>query len=230
MMRAAWYAETILERSTSKCGSRSARDGCMYIGDGWSAVIRPPEDGDVEPLVARMRELTATSSGSTTRTTGAADLRRAARRGRAGARRRGDRPRRRGRVDPAAARRRRAAGGRGRVRRSRHDGVRRATVSTCRAGGRRRRVVDGQPVSGGRVDFEPGVEFARTCSAASRCPSTAGAASTARRSRGAPRSRASAGYRWLYVDALPTSRPILERVGFVPLTTTTPFVIPREAR
>ena len=32
------------------------------------------------------------------------------------------------------------------------------------------------------------------------------------------------GYRWLYSDALPTSRPILERVGFVKLTTTRPFV------
>ena len=38
-----------------------------------------------------------------------------------------------------------------------------------------------------------------------------------------------AGYRWLYVDALPTSRPILERNGFVAITTTTPFVIPDAA-
>jgi Acetyltransferase (GNAT) family. len=38
------------------------------------------------------------------------------------------------------------------------------------------------------------------------------------------------GYRWLYVDALPTSRPILERLGFVALTTTTPFVIPAAVR
>src|SRR5215831_4174673 len=28
------------------------------------------------------------------------------------------------------------------------------------------------------------------------------------------------------VDALPTSRPILERIGFAPITTTTPFVFP----
>ena len=34
-----------------------------------------------------------------------------------------------------------------------------------------------------------------------------------------------AGYRFLTVDALPTSRPILERLGFVPLTTTTPWVL-----
>jgi GNAT superfamily N-acetyltransferase len=37
------------------------------------------------------------------------------------------------------------------------------------------------------------------------------------------------GYRWLYVDALPTSRPILECLGFVKLTTTTPYVIPAAA-
>jgi hypothetical protein len=38
------------------------------------------------------------------------------------------------------------------------------------------------------------------------------------------------GYRWLYSDALPTSRPILERLGFVAITTTTPFVIPAAVR
>jgi hypothetical protein len=37
------------------------------------------------------------------------------------------------------------------------------------------------------------------------------------------------GYRWLYSDALPTSRPILERLGFVAITTTTPFMLPSAA-
>ncbi|MDF3147385.1 GNAT family N-acetyltransferase, partial [Streptomyces sp. T21Q-yed] len=32
------------------------------------------------------------------------------------------------------------------------------------------------------------------------------------------------GYRYLQVDAMSTSRPILERLGFEPLTTTTPYV------
>jgi hypothetical protein len=32
------------------------------------------------------------------------------------------------------------------------------------------------------------------------------------------------GVRYLYVDAVPMSRPIFERLGFVPLTTTTPYV------
>jgi low temperature requirement protein LtrA len=36
------------------------------------------------------------------------------------------------------------------------------------------------------------------------------------------------GYRYLQVDALPTSRPILERTGFVQLTTTTPYLVSRD--
>jgi GNAT superfamily N-acetyltransferase len=89
-------------------------------------------------------------------------------------------------------------------------------------------VVDGQPVSGGRVDFEQGVEFAGLFGGVT-LPEFRGRglyrATVAKRAELA-RER---GYRWLYSDALPTSRPILERLGFVRLTTTTPFVIPREA-
>jgi GNAT superfamily N-acetyltransferase len=83
--------------------------------------------------------------------------------------------------------------------------------------------VDGAPVSGGRVDFEPGLEFAG-CFGGMTLPEHRGrgyyAATVARRAELA-RER---GYRWLYVDALPTSRPILERLGFAKLTTTTPWV------
>ena len=87
-------------------------------------------------------------------------------------------------------------------------------------------VVDDQPVSGGRVDFEDGVEFAGLFG---------GITSPEYRRRGLYRAvvakRAELarerGYRWLYSDALPTSRPILERVGFVKLTTTMPFVFSR---
>jgi GNAT superfamily N-acetyltransferase len=86
-------------------------------------------------------------------------------------------------------------------------------------------VVDGQPVSGGRVDFEDGVEFAGLFGGVT-LPDYRGrglySATVAKRAELA-RER---GYRWLYSDALPTSRPILERLGFVPITTTTPFVIP----
>ena len=90
-------------------------------------------------------------------------------------------------------------------------------------------VLDGQPVSGGRVDFEDGVEFAGLFG---------GITLPEFRRRGFYRATVAKraelarerGYRWLYSDALPTSRPILERLGFVPLTTTTPFVIPAATR
>lgn len=90
-------------------------------------------------------------------------------------------------------------------------------------------VVDGRPVSGGRVDFEDGVEFAGLFGGIT-LPEYRGRglyrATVAKRAELA-RER---GYRWLYSDALPTSRPILERLGFVPITTTIPFVIPAAAR
>jgi GNAT superfamily N-acetyltransferase len=84
-------------------------------------------------------------------------------------------------------------------------------------------LVDGEPVSGGRVDLEPGKDFAGLFG---------GATLPAFRGRGlyratvAERARIARdhGHRWLFVDALPTSRPILERLGFEPLTTTTPYV------
>jgi GNAT superfamily N-acetyltransferase len=86
-------------------------------------------------------------------------------------------------------------------------------------------MVDGQPVSGGRVDFEDGVEFAGLFGGVT-VPEYRGRglyrATVARRAELAREH----GYRWLYVDALPTSRPILERLGFVAITTTTPFVFP----
>jgi GNAT superfamily N-acetyltransferase len=89
--------------------------------------------------------------------------------------------------------------------------------------------VDGKPVSSGRVDLDPDVEFAGLFGGVT-LPEYRGRglyrATVARRAELARE----AGYRFLYVDALPTSRPILERNGFVTLTTTTPFVIPREAR
>jgi hypothetical protein len=84
--------------------------------------------------------------------------------------------------------------------------------------------VDDQPVSGGRVDLEPDRDFAGLFG---------GVTVEEFRSRGLYRATVArraelareAGYHWLYVDALPTSRPILERVGFAAITTTTPFVV-----
>jgi GNAT superfamily N-acetyltransferase len=86
-------------------------------------------------------------------------------------------------------------------------------------------MLDGQPVSGGRIDFEKGVEFAGLFG---------GFTLPEYRRRGLYRATVASraelarerGYRWLYSDALPTSRPILERLGFVAMTTTTPFVFP----
>ena len=83
--------------------------------------------------------------------------------------------------------------------------------------------VEGEAVSGGRVDLEPGLDFAGLYGGVT-LPEHRGRgyyrATVAKRAEIA-RER---GYRYLYVDALPTSRPILERLGFVRLTTTTPYV------
>jgi GNAT superfamily N-acetyltransferase len=85
--------------------------------------------------------------------------------------------------------------------------------------------VDRDAVSGGRVDFPENSEFAGLFG---------GITLPEYRRRGfyratvAERARLARerGYRWLYVDALPTSRPILERLGFVQITTTTPWTFP----
>lgn len=85
-------------------------------------------------------------------------------------------------------------------------------------------LVDGEPVSGGRVDLEQGKDFAGLFG---------GFTLPRFRGRGLYRATVSErariarehGHRWLFVDALPTSRPILERLGFERLTTTTPYVV-----
>jgi GNAT superfamily N-acetyltransferase len=85
-------------------------------------------------------------------------------------------------------------------------------------------LVDGEPVSGGRVDLGPGKDFAGLFGGFT-LPAFRGRglyrATVAERARIAREH----GHRWLFVDALPTSRPILERLGFVRLTTTTPYVL-----
>lgn len=83
----------------------------------------------------------------------------------------------------------------------------------------------GIPVSAGRVEFHAGTDFASLWG---------GGTVPAWRGRGAFRSLvahraalASAhGFRYLQVDAMPDSRPILQRLGFVELATTTPFTHP----
>jgi GNAT superfamily N-acetyltransferase len=82
--------------------------------------------------------------------------------------------------------------------------------------------VDGRPVSCGRIDFDGTGVFAGLFGGVT-LPEFRGRglyrATVARRAELA-RER---GIPYLYVDALPTSRPILERLGFVRITATTPF-------
>jgi GNAT superfamily N-acetyltransferase len=215
----------ILELFDEEMRRRTAPDH-LYVGEGWSAVLWRPDDGEVEPLVARMRELPGhvewkyyshdgpelrerlLSAGlepedeETVVVAEAASI-----------------PPppadvelslARDEFDDLAAR----------VFGERYALPEKAVAVVA--------IVDGQPVSGGRVDFEDDVEFAGLFGGVT-LPEYRGRglyrATVAKRAELA-RER---GYRWLYSDALPTSRPILERLGFVPLTTTTPFVIPRAA-
>ncbi|MFC5721803.1 GNAT family N-acetyltransferase [Streptomyces gamaensis] len=85
-------------------------------------------------------------------------------------------------------------------------------------------LADGLPVSAARLEVVPGTDFAGLWS---------GGTVPAWRGRGlyrslvAHRARIAArrGCRYLQVDASTQSRPILERLGFVALTTTTPYVL-----
>jgi len=207
---------------------RRAAPDHLFVGKQWSAVLWRPDDGEVEPLIARMRELPGhvewkyyshdgpelrerlLAAGLEPEDEETVVVAEAAS------------------IPPAPADvelriatdefielAERVFG------RSHGSGLPEVSVAVVA-------VVDDQPVSGGRVDFEDGVEFAGLFG---------GITSPEYRRRGLYRAvvakRAELarerGYRWLYSDALPTSRPILEQLGFVPLTTTTPFVIPRAA-
>ena len=80
-----------------------------------------------------------------------------------------------------------------------------------------------EPVCSARIEFQPGTDFASMWG---------GGTLPAWRGRGIYRAlvayraglAAARGYRYLQVDALPDSRPILERLGFARLATTTPYV------
>jgi GNAT superfamily N-acetyltransferase len=193
----------------------------LFVSDGWSAVLWPPHDGDVAPLVARMREVP-----------GYVEWKHYGH----------DRP-----VD--LPERLLAAGLRPRDQESllvaeaasipatdleleiapqeyvelaatvfehRFDLSERTVPVVCRA--------DGLAVSGGRIDFYAS-DFAGLHGGVT-LPAYRGrgfyTATVAKRAEIA-RER---GYRFLFVDALPTSRPILERLGFTAISTTTPYVLP----
>ena len=205
---------------------RRAAPDCLFVSDGWSAVLWRPDDGEVEPLVARMRELPGYVEWKYYSHDG---------------------PKLRERLlaaglepdDEETVVVAEAAsippppddvelrivtdefvGLAAEVFGDRFELPEKAVAVVA--------MVEGHAVSGGRVDFEDNVEFAGLFG---------GVTLPAYRGRGLYRATVAKraelarerGYRWLYSDALPTSRPILERVGFVPITTTTPFTLPSAA-
>jgi GNAT superfamily N-acetyltransferase len=203
---------------------RRAAPDHLFVGKGWSAVLSPPDDGDVESLVARMRELPGRVEWKYYSHDGPELRERLLDAG----------------LEPEGEETVVVAESAAVAPPPAEVELRLATDEftelAANVFGRRSALpdeavavvamADGQPVSGGRVDFEDGVEFAGLFGGVT-LPEHRGRglyrATVAKRAELA-RER---GYRWLYSDALPTSRPILERVGFVPITTTTPFVFPR---
>jgi GNAT superfamily N-acetyltransferase len=204
---------------------RKAAPDCLFVSMRWSAVLWRPDDGEVEPLVTRMRELPGHVEWKYYSHDGpelrerllAAGLEPEDEETVVVAETASIEPppadvELRVATDEFVELAERVFG------RSHGSGLPEVSVAVVA-------VVDGQPVSGGRVDFEDGVEFAGLFG---------GITLPAYRGRGLYRATVAKraelarerGYRWLYSDALPTSRPILERLGFVPMTTTTPFVIP----
>jgi len=221
--------ESLLELFDAQVRRPNRPDG-FYVSKGWSAVLRPPPDGNVEPLVARMRELPGWVEWKYYSHDLPPDLpeRLVAA---------GLEPEDEETVVVAEAASIPPPPAEVELRLATHEFVELAERVFGRSHGAGLpevsvgvvAVVDGKPVSGGRVDLEVGVEFAGLFGGVT-LPGYRGLglyrATVAKRAELA-RER---GYRWLYSDALPTSRPILERLGFVPLTTTTPFMLPTAAR
>jgi GNAT superfamily N-acetyltransferase len=206
---------------------RRAAPDCLVVGKGWSGVIWPPDDGEVEPLVARMRKLPGHVEWKYYSHDGPKLRERLLEAGLE--------PENEETLVVAEAASIAPPPDEVKLRLARDDfdeiaarvfGLRYALPGKAVAVVA---YVDGEPVSGGRVDFEDGVEFAGLYGGIT-LPEFRGRgfyrATVAKRAELA-RER---GYRWLYSDALPTSRPILERLGFVAITTTTPFVIPAATR
>src|SRR5581483_2373878 len=204
---------------------RRAAPDCLFVGEGWAGVLWRPDDGDVEPIVARMREqkghvewkyyshdgpelrerlLAAGLEPDDEETVVVAES--------ASIPPPAEDVELREETDVFLELAERVFG------RDQGSSLHDSAVAVVA-------YVDGRPVSGGRVDFEDGVEFAGLFGGIT-LPEYRGRglyrATVAKRAELA-RER---GYRLLYSDALPTSRPILERLGFVAITTTTPFVFP----
>jgi GNAT superfamily N-acetyltransferase len=80
-----------------------------------------------------------------------------------------------------------------------------------------------RPVSAGRIEFSEGRDFAGLFGGGTAADWRGRGVFRALVAHRAARAR-ERGVRYLYVDAVPMSRPIFERLGFVPLTETTPYV------
>ncbi len=80
-----------------------------------------------------------------------------------------------------------------------------------------------RPISAGRIEFSEGRDFAGLFGGGTAEDWRGRGVFRALVAHRAARAR-ERGVRYLYVDAVPMSRPIFERLGFVPLTTTTPYV------
>lgn len=204
---------------------RHAAPDHLYVGKSWSAVLWPPDDGEVERLVARMRKLPGHVEWKYYSHDGP-ELRErllAA----------GLEPEDEETVLVAEAASIPAPSADVELRvasdefielaervfgRSHGSGLPEVSVAVVA-------LEDGTPVSGGRVDFEDDVEFAGLFGGVTLPEYRRRGLYRAVVARRAELAR-ERGYRWLYSDSLPTSRPILERLGFVAITTTTPFVFP----
>jgi GNAT superfamily N-acetyltransferase len=216
----------ILRRFDEQIRRRAAPDG-LFVGKSWSAVLWPADDGEVGPLVSRMRELPGHVEWKYYSHDGP-ELRERLLEA-------GLEPEDEETVVVAEAASIVPAPDEVELRIVTSEFVELAAnvfgrlIDLPESAVAVVVVVDGKAVSGGRVDFDDGVDFAGLFGGFT-LPEFRGRglyrATVAKRAELA-RER---GYRWLYSDALPTSRPILERLGFVPITTTTPFVIPGATR
>ncbi|AXG80980.1 GNAT family N-acetyltransferase [Streptomyces paludis] len=79
------------------------------------------------------------------------------------------------------------------------------------------------PVSASRMELPPGVEFAGLWGGGT-VPEWRGRGLYRAQIAYRARIAAARGYRWLQADAMDTSRPVLRRLGFVSLGTTTPYM------
>lgn len=80
-----------------------------------------------------------------------------------------------------------------------------------------------RPIAAGRTEFAEGRDFAGLFGGGTVAEERGRGVFRALVAHRAARAR-ERGARYLYVDAVPMSRPIFERLGFLPLTETTPYV------